>query len=189
MYLRPLAVSLLIFIFFIIGIYQIYLRSSTRHLNYQINPQQYWLGVIDMNSDHGIDMAGVIRGEDSLLTLDYTNPALIQLTQSKSGSDITNTIKQFELARYDNNVDRLISQDDPIFPFLRVITFDPDTKNYHVGSLLQSGIRGIRIYTIDNYPRYQAILSDGTLRNLYMTNNIQGTALYRKGNAESVTLF
>jgi hypothetical protein len=187
MLIRPLVASLFIFIFIMIGIYNVYIKTTSKNLTYQINPNQHWLGVIDMNSDHGIDMAGVIKGDDALLVLDYSNPLFLQLIQTNPTGNLQETIQQFEISRFDSNTDTIINQDDPIFPFLKVITFLSDSESYEVRSLLQAGIRGIRIYRSNDYQKYQAIMSDGSTRNLYMTNNVHGTSVYKTTNGTVVT--
>lgn len=184
--LRPLAISILIFIFVIIGVFEVYTKVQSKYLAYQIDPNQHWLGVIDLNDDHGIDMAGVIHGDDALLVIDYTNPLLLQLLQATTSLPAEDALRRFELGNYDTNRDGLINIDDPIYNFLKVLVFDPDIRGYQIRTLQEAGIRGIRIeHTLGQY-RHLAVMSDGTTRALYELNQPGGVAVYK--NAQGTTI-
>lgn len=177
--LRPIAVSVFIFIFIIIGIYETYIRLNGQHLTYQIDANQRWIGVVDFNADHGIDMAGVIKGDDSLLILDPTNPILIQILQDTTGLAPAEALNRFELADFDVNNDGFLNQQDPIFHYLRVLAFDANIDGYIIRSLRQAGIRGIKVSHIERQRKHQVILSDGTMRALYEINQPGGTSIYK----------
>lgn len=187
--LRPLAISILIFIFIIIAVYSIYVKLNGQHLSYQIDSSQRWLGVVDLNADHGIDMAGVIRGEDALLVIDYTDPLLLQLIEKTTQLSPEDGVRRFELADYDSNKDGVLNQEDPIFGFLKILVFNPDTKSYEVRSLIQAGIRAIRVNHVNGIHKHQVILSDGSTRSVYEINQTGGTAIYKNRYRTTVTDF
>lgn len=184
---RPLVVSIFIFIFLIIGIYWIYNKLHSQHLAYHLDPNQHWIGVIDLNADHGMDMKGVINGDDALLILDSTNPLLMQLLRGTTSSRPDQALKNFELADFDSNSDGILNQSDPIFHFLRVLAFNPDTKLYVIRSLPEAGIRGIRIEHLQGLHKHDVILSDGTSRSLYELNQPGGTAIYKNPRGTTIT--
>lgn len=185
--LRPLVVSFLLFIFIIIGIYEVYQHVHVQHRAYQIDTNQKWIGVIDLSADHDIDMAGVIRSEDALLVLDYTNPLFLQLIQNTTGLTAEEALKQFDLENYDSNNDGVLNQEDPIFHYLKLLVFDTDGNGYFIRTLPEAGIRGIRVKHVDERHKHQAVMSDGTTRSVYEINQPGGTSIYKTSSGKVVT--
>lgn len=184
--LRPLAVSILIFIFLMIGFYEIYAKLQKQHSVYRIAPNERWIGVIDMDTDHGVDMNGVVEGQDVLLTIDYTNPLFIQLVQNTLQTNPLLNLNQFEVGDYDANKDGLLNEEDPIYPFLHVIYIDPSQGGYETKSLASAGIRAIKIEHLTPHGNHEVILSDGSTRTLYEISRPGGTSVYKNRTTQQV---
>ncbi len=185
--LRPLVASILIFIFVIIGFFEIYLKAHQKYSLHDIPSNERWIGVIDMGYAHGIDVKGIIQGHDALLVVDNNNPLfqeyVLKTLQEKPFLELT----PFEIGNYDSNEDGLIDEEDPIYHFLHIVTFVPGGQGYQVKTLEQAGIHGIKIKHLEKNSNHLVIMSDGTTRVLYEINKPGGTSIYINGNGSQIT--
>lgn len=182
MSLRPLVGSILIFIFIIIGVYEIYTTWGSNHKLYAVNSNLKWIGVVDMDFNHAIDTDRILKGEDVILAVDVTNP-LYQEILGQIPSNMR-TSDHFELSDFDANRDGIINFQDPIFQLLRVIVFNPNGQGYTVKSLPSVGIHAVKLRHQMRGENHLVVLSDSTTRELYELNSPGGVAIYstEKGN-------
>jgi hypothetical protein len=185
--LRPLAVSILIFIFLISGIFHIYIKLHHQHPIYIIPSNLHWIGVIDLDYDHGIDMEGIIQGHDALLVIDNNNPIFQQLILKLIREKPALTFSPFEIGDYVANSDGLLNEENPVYPFLHVVVFSPENRSHEVKTLAQAGIRGIKTKHLENNRNHEVIMSDGTTRTLYEINKAGGTSVYTTRSGKQAT--
>lgn len=185
--LRPITVTAIFFILIISGVYGLYVRFSSQHSLVNVSPNHRWIGVIDMDFDHGVDMSRVLKGEDVILVIDYNNIFFQQLLQKENLEKPLTSLSRFEIADFDTNSDGVLSEQDPIYQFLRVIVFTPDGGGFALKTPAQAGIRGIKIRHLTTYGNHEVIMSDGSRRTLYEINKLGGTSIYKTRSGQIIT--
>jgi hypothetical protein len=174
--LRPLFVSVLIFILVMTGISMIRQKLPGQHVYYNMTPNLSWIGVIDRNYAHDIDVEDVFKGQDILLVVDYTNPRFQRSTLRQLHTlPAENTL---EIGEFDTNHDGIIDEEDPIYPYLYVVAFDPSGEGYRILPLLEAGVRGIRINPNKQHREHIVVMADGSTAILYEVHKPEGLSIY-----------
>jgi hypothetical protein len=173
MRLRYIIIGTVLVILSILGIfklYDLYHRPLTHHLNADLQ----WLGLIDLDNAQDITIHGVQEGEDVVLVVDHAlelyQGIVHKIPQAKylTQEEVFN-INNLHL--FDTNNDGKITENDPIFKHLFVISFYNKGNQSDIKSLNAVGIKSIKI---SNTPTGDHLveMQDGTTRRLIGTNKL-----------------
>jgi hypothetical protein len=123
------------------------------------------LGVIDMDTDHGVDLKRVLDGDDILLVLDrngYDNqfvPNHPEYNQFYS--------KPFDLVYFDPDGEGVLDSEDSLWNYLYAVVYSDAGQTYHVRRLREAGIHAILTRHLTPQGNHAVLLSDGDRRTLY----------------------
>jgi hypothetical protein len=161
----------IVLIIFSVSIYNWWERSS--NLLAPIPPNYALIGVIDISNNHSITLDNIRSGDAILLVLDTQAFHSGFIPEHPELHAIYS--QPFDLKNYDTNHDKQIDSEDPIWPYLYVISYSGNGATFQVQTLSKAGIRGIVPAHLSPTGNHEVILSDGNKRTLYETKRA-GTA-------------
>lgn len=167
--MRPWIISSLIFLAVIaiaLGVY--HFETEQNWTIPPLGPDYKVIGIVDMDDDHHIDLSRLRNGDDVLLVVARNNlyyNKIMDLTK-RLGNVVTENTR-FELALVDENQDKIIDVEDPVWQYLYAVIFSNDGQTYEMKPLLQVGIRGILLKHLTPEGNHTVLLSDGSERTLY----------------------
>lgn len=177
MALRSIIISTVVTLIVLLGLFQFYERYH-RPLTHRLNPDLQWLGLIDLNDAHEINLHGILNGEDAILVVDHATLLYQKLINKIPQANYLTPDDIFNLNNlhlFDKNGDGFITAKDPIFEHLYIIQFFNKGDQNDIKSLNASGIKAISIYANTPTGNRVVIMQDGSQRTLIGTNKLEKT--------------
>lgn len=162
---RALIAALVILIVVAIPVFLFYDKFTYKPNIMPLNRDFQLLGVIDMDTDHGVDLKRVLSGDDVLLVLDRDGydsqfvPNHPEYNQFYS--------KPFDLVYFDPDGEGVLDSEDPLWNYLYVVIYGNDGETYQVRRLREAGIHAILTRHLTAHGNHAVLLSDGDTRILY----------------------
>lgn len=175
MAIRSTLITILVAIVLIFGLYILYERFH-RPLTHRLNPDLQWIGLIDLDNAHEIDLHGILNGEDGILVVDHAMQLYQSLAHKIPQAKYFTQEELFSLNNlhlFDKNSDGFLTAKDPIFQHLFIIKFFNKGDQNDIKSLNASGIKAISINSITPTGNHIVIMNDGTQRTLIGTSKIE----------------
>lgn len=174
MTLRHFALSLLLGVVVILGVYKLY-DLYHRPLTHHLNADMQWIGVIEMDNAP-LTLESILNGENTLLVVDHVNLLYGQIIQKIPQARYFTTEELFNLANlhlFARQKNGTITAKQPIFSHLFILKFYDNGREYEIKSLAAAGIQEISVNNASMNGRYTLLMKDGTQNSLISTNKIE----------------